>query len=129
MNDEKYNHLKNLIKKEDNYKMKLKSYIDKNKKFNLNEIVMKIKDLSDKQIIILETIEQYKRDTKRIINQKKSKIQSLESKVEELKEEIRIEKNKKRNRIGKTNNQMRRKKVNDNNFENDIDNDYNDYHY
>ena len=129
MNDEKYNHLKNLIKKEDNYKMKLKSYINKNKKFNLNEIVMKIKDLSDKQIIILETIEQYKRDTKRIINQKKSKIQSLEAKVEELKEEIRIEKNKKRNRIGKTNNQMRRKKVNDNNFENDIDNDYNDYHY
>ena len=131
INDEKYNHLKNLIKKEDNYKMELKSSMNKNKKFNLNEIVMKIKDLSDKQIIILETIEQYKRDTKRIINQKKSKISSLEAKVEELKEEIRIEKNKKRNRIGKTNNQMRRKKVNNNNFdnENDIDNDYNDYHY
>ena len=128
INDEKYNHLKNLIKKEDNYKMELKSSMNKNKKFNLNEIVMKIKDLSDKQIIILETIEQYKRDTKRIINQKKSKISSLEAKVEELKEEIRIEKNKKRNRIGKTNNQMRRKKVNNNNFdnENDIDN---DYHY
>ena len=131
INDEKYNHLKNLIKKEDNYKMKLKSSLNKNKKFNLNEIVMKIKDLSDKQIIILETIEQYKRDTKRIINQKKSKIQSLEAKVEELKEEIRIEKNKKRNRIDKANNQMRRKKVNNNNFdnENDIDNDYNDYRY
>ena len=123
INDEKYNHLKNLIKKEDNYKMKLKSSLmNKNKKFNLNEIVMKIKDLSDKQIIILETIEQYKRDTKRIINQKKSKIQSLEAKVEELKEEIRIEKNKKRNRIGKNNNQMRRKKGNNNNFDND-------YHY
>lgn len=129
INDDKYNHLKNLIKKEDKYKMKLKSSMNKNKKFNLNEIIMKIKDLSDKQIIILETIEQYKRDTKRIINQKKSKIQLLEEKVEELKEEIRIEKNKKRNRISKNNNQIKRKKMNNNNFDNDIDNNYNDYHY
>ena len=62
---------------------------------NINAIIKKIKDLFDKQIIILDFIEQYKRDTKTIINQKKSKIQELEIKIEELKEKIRIEKNKK----------------------------------
>ena len=87
---------------------------------NINAIIKKIKDLSDKQIIILDSIEQYKRDTKRIINQKKVKIQALEAKIEELKEKIRIEKNKKRNRPGQTNYQMRRKKNNNNR------NDYND---
>ncbi len=51
---------------------------------DINAIIRKIKDLSDKQIIILDSIEQYKRDTKRIINQKKLKIQSLEAKIEEL---------------------------------------------
>ena len=65
---------------------------------DINAIIRKIKDLSDKQIIILDSIEQYKRDTKRIINQKKLKIQSLEAKIEELQEKIRIEKNKKRNK-------------------------------
>ena len=87
---------------------------------DINAIIKKIKDLSDKQIIILDSIEQYKRDTKRIINQKKVKIQALEAKIEELKEKIRIEKNKKRNRPGQTNYQMRRKKNNNNR------NDYND---
>ena len=77
---------------------------------DINAIIKKIKDLSDKQIIILDSIEQYKRDTKRIINQKKVKIQALEAKIEELKEKIRIEKNKKRNKPGQTNYQMRRKK-------------------
>ena len=83
------------------------------KNIDINAIIKKIKDLSDKQIIILDSIEQYKRDTKRIINQKKSKIQALENKIEELKEKIRIEKNKKRNRGGKTNYQIRRKNKND----------------
>ena len=87
---------------------------------DINAIIKKIKDLSDKQIIILDSIEQYKRDTKRIINEKKVKIQALEAKIEELKEKIRIEKNKKRNRPGQTNYQMRRKKNNNNR------NDYND---
>ena len=87
---------------------------------DINSIIKRIKDLSDKQIIILDSIEQYKRDTKRIINQKKVKIQALEAKIEELKEKIRIEKNKKRNRPGQTNYQMRRKKNNNNR------NDYND---
>ena len=99
---------------------------------DINAIIKKIKDLSDKQIIILDSIEQYKRDTKRIINQKKVKIQALEAKIEELKEKIRIEKNKKRNRPGQTNYQMRRKKNNNN--RNDYNDEYdqyndNDYRY
>ena len=80
---------------------------------DINAIIRKIKDLSDKQIIILDSIEQYKRDTKRIINQKKLKIQSLEAKIEELQEKIRIEKNKKRDKQGITNYQMKRKNNND----------------
>ena len=103
------------------------------KNIDINAIIKKIKDLSDKQIIILDSIEQYKRDTKRIINQKKSKIQALENKIEELKEKIRIEKNKKRNKQGKTNYQMRKNQMNNNNNNNndyDDENDkYNDYHY
>ena len=92
------------------------------KNIDINAIIKKIKDLSDKQIIILDSIEQYKRDTKRIINQKKSKIQALEIKIEELKEKIRIEKNKKRNRGGKTNYQIRRKNYDDGDAQyNDID--------
>ena len=99
---------------------------------DINAIIKKIKDLSDKQIIILDSIEQYKRDTKRIINQKKVKIQALEAKIEELKEKIRIEKNKKRNKPGQTNYQMRRKKNNNN--RNDYNDEYdqyndNDYRY
>lgn len=97
---------------------------------DINAIIKKIKDLSDKQIIILDSIEQYKRDTKRIINQKKVKIQALEAKIEELKEKIRIEKNKKRNKPGQTNYQMRRKKNNNNrNDYNDEYDQYNDYRY
>ena len=92
---------------------------------DINAIIRKIKDLSDKQIIILDSIEQYKRDTKRIINQKKLKIQSLEAKIEELQEKIRIEKNKKRNKQNKTNYQMKRKNVNTNNDYDDEDNKYN----
>jgi len=60
----------------------------------------KIKDLSYKQIIILNSIEQYKSDTERIINQKKLKIRSLEEKIEDLEEKIRIEKNKRKNKGG-----------------------------
>ena len=92
---------------------------------DINAIIRKIKDLSDKQIIILDSIEQYKRDTKRIINQKKLKIQSLEAKIEELQEKIRIEKNKKRNKQNKANYQMKRKNVNTNNDYDDEDNKYN----
>ena len=92
---------------------------------DINAIIRKIKDLSDKQIIILDSIEQYKRDTKRIINQKKLKIQSLEAKIEELQEKIRIEKNKKRNKQNKTNYQMKRKNVNKNNDYDDEDGKYN----
>ena len=105
---------------------------DKNNKENnfnnidINAIIRKIKDLSDKQIIILDSIEQYKRDTKRIINQKKLKIQSLEAKIEELQEKIRIEKNKKRNKQGKTNYQMKRKN-NNNNYDDEDDNYNYDY--
>ena len=96
---------------------------------DINAIIKKIKDLSDKQIIILDSIEQYKRDTKRIINQKKVKIQALEAKIEELKEKIRIEKNKKRNKPGQTNYQMRRKKNNNRNDYNDEYDPYNDNDY
>ena len=97
----------------------------------------KIKDLSYKQIIILNSIEQYKSDTERIINQKKLKIKSLEEKIEDLEEKIRIEKNKRKNKggnVGRTNYQMRRKNNNDdsnNNYKNkyeDEDDDYNDYY-
>ena len=100
---------------------------------DINAIIRKIKDLSDKQIIILDSIEQYKRDTKRIINQKKLKIQSLEAKIEELQEKIRIEKNKRKNMPGKTNYQLRRKKneprrINKNDYNNE-DGQYNNYDY
>ena len=104
---------------------------------DIDAIMKKIKDLSYKQIIILNSIEQYKSDTERIINQKKLKIKSLEEKIEDLEEKIRIEKNKRKNKggnIGRTNYQMRRKNNNDdsdNNYKNkyeDEDDDYNDYY-
>jgi hypothetical protein len=104
---------------------------------DIDAMMKKIKDLSYKQIIILNSIEQYKSDTERIINQKKLKIKSLEEKIEDLEEKIRIEKNKRKNRganVGRTNYQMRRKNNNDNNsiyknkYENEDDEDYNDYY-
>lgn len=104
---------------------------------DIDAIMKKIKDLSYKQIIILNSIEQYKSDTERIINQKKLKIKSLEEKIEDLEEKIRIEKNKRKNRganVGRTNYQMRRKNNDDNNniyknkYENEDDEDYNDYY-
>ena len=103
---------------------------------DIDAIMKKIKDLSNKQIIILNSIEQYKSDTERIINQKKIKIKSLEEKIEDLEEKIRIEKNKRKNRganPGRTNYQMRRKNNNENNnyknkYENEDDDEYNDYY-
>ena len=103
---------------------------------DIDAIMKKIKDLSNKQIIILNSIEQYKSDTERIINQKKLKIKSLEKKIEDLEEKIRIEKNKRKNRganPGRTNYQMRRKNNNENNnyknkYENEDDDEYNDYY-
>ena len=118
-NDERDNRREN-IKEDKNNKENNFNNID------INAIIRKIKDLSDKQIIILDSIEQYKRDTKRIINQKKLKIQSLEAKIEELQEKIRIEKNKKRNKQGKTNYQMKRKN-NNNNYDDEDDNYNYDY--
>ena len=119
---------KNDIEKDNNIYNKNDNNILNN--IDINAIIRKIKDLSDKQIIILDSIEQYKRDTKRIINQKKLKIQALEAKIEELQEKIRIEKNKKRNKQGKTNYQMRKNQINNNNNDYDDENDkYNDYHY
>ena len=122
---------KNDIEKDNNIYNKNDNNILNN--IDINAIIRKIKDLSDKQIIILDSIEQYKRDTKRIINQKKLKIQALEAKIEELQEKIRKEKNKKRNKQGKTNYQMRKNQMNNNNNNNndyDDENDkYNDYHY
>jgi len=120
---------KNDIEKDNNIYNKNDNNILNN--IDINAIIRKIKDLSDKQIIILDSIEQYKRDTKRIINQKKLKIQALEAKIEELQEKIRIEKNKKRNKQGNTNYQMRKNQMNNNN-NNDYDDEndkYNDYHY
>ena len=120
---------KNDLEKDNNIYNKNDNNILNN--IDINAIIRKIKDLSDKQIIILDSIEQYKRDTKRIINQKKLKIQALEAKIEELQEKIRIEKNKKRNKQGKTNYQMRKNQMNNNN-NNDYDDEndkYNDYHY
>ena len=111
--------------------------IDNFANIDIDAIMKKIKDLSYKQIIILNSIEQYKSDTERIINQKKLKIKSLEEKIEDLEEKIRIEKNKRKNRganVGRTNYQMRRKNNNDNNniyknkYENEDDEDYNDYY-
>ena len=103
---------------------------------DIDAIMKKIKDLSNKQIIILNSIEQYKSDTERIINQKKLKIKSLEKKIEDLEEKIRIEKNKRKNRganPGRTNYQMRRKNNNENNnyknkYENEDDDEYNNYY-
>ena len=103
---------------------------------DIDAIMKKIKDLSNKQIIILNSIEQYKSDTERIINQKKLKIKSLEEKIEDLEEKIRIEKNKRKNRganPGRTNYQMRRKNNNENNnyknkYENEDDDEYNNYY-
>ena len=105
---------------------------------DIDAIMKKIKDLSNKQIIILNSIEQYKTDTERIINQKKNKIKSLEEKIQDLEEKIRIEKNKRRKRESnagkdswKTNYQMKRK-MNNNNSKNkyeDENDDYNDDYY
>ena len=132
--DNKYNYKKRKDKEEENksdrrnkiVKIEKKSTNESNlNNIDINEIIKKIKDLSDKQIIILDSIEQYKRDTKRIINQKKLKIQSLEAKIEELQEKIRIEKNKKRNKQGRINYQMKRKNNNDYGDEDDrYNNDY-----
>jgi len=103
---------------------------------DIEAIMKKIKDLSYKQIIILNSIEQYKSDTERIINQKKLKIRSLEEKIEDLEEKIRIEKAKRKNRgggkVARTNYQMRRKN-NDNNMKNkyeeeDEEDEYNNYY-
>ena len=134
--EHKYDYKKrNINKKEEgdnNERINKKDNIDNENNLNnidINAIIKKIKDLSDKQIIILDSIEQYKRDTKRIINQKKLKIQSLEAKIEELQEKIRIEKNKKRNKPVKTNYQMKRKNNNNNDYDDeDEDNKYN-YRY
>ena len=111
---------------------------DEYNNIDIDAIMKKIKDLSYKQIIILNSIEQYKSDTERIINQKKIKIKSLEEKIEDLEEKIRIEKNKRKNKgnkIGRTNYQMRRKNNDNNNNSNsyknkyeDEDDDYNDYY-
>ena len=98
--DNNYNDFnkKNVTDFEDNYNLNKSNTDDKkgNVDMNINEIIKRIKELSDNQIIILDSIEQYKSDTKRIINQKKAKIQALENKVEELKKRIEIEKKKKR---------------------------------
>ena len=132
--ENKYNYIKEKEEKDNGRNNEPSMNNNNNNNLNnidINAIIKKIKDLSDKQIIILDSIEQYKRDTKRIINQKKLKIQSLEAKIEDLKEKIRIEKNKKRNKTGKTNYQFRRKKMNENknqyNDEDDYDNDDNQY--
>jgi hypothetical protein len=111
---------------------------DEYNNIDIDAIMKKIKDLSYKQIIILNSIEQYKSDTERIINQKKIKIKSLEEKIEDLEEKIRIEKNKRKNKgnkIGRTNYKMRRKNNDNNNNSNsyknkfeDEDDDYNDYY-
>ena len=130
--ENKYNYKKrNMNIKEENNnereRINKKDNINNDNNLNnidINAIIKKIKDLSDKQIIILDSIEQYNRDTKRIINQKKLKIQSLEAKIEELQEKIRIEKNKKRNKQGKTNYQMKRKNIN-----NDYDDEDDKYNY
>ena len=131
--ENKYNYKKRNNIEKNNERINKKDNINNDDENNLNNIdinaiIKKIKDLSDKQIIILDSIEQYKRDTKRIINQKKLKIQSLEAKIEELQEKIRIEKNKKRNKQGKTNYQMKRKNINNNDDYDDEDDKYN-YHY
>ena len=133
--DYKKRNINNINTKEEgdnNERINKKDNIDNENNLNnidINAIIKKIKDLSDKQIIILDSIEQYKRDTKRIINQKKLKIQSLEAKIEELQEKIRIEKNKKRNKHVKTNYQMKRKNNNNNDYDDeDEDNKYN-YRY
>jgi hypothetical protein len=133
--DYKKRNINNINTKEEgdnNERINKKDNIDNENNLNnidINAIIKKIKDLSDKQIIILDSIEQYKRDTKRIINQKKLKIQSLEAKIEELQEKIRIEKNKKRNKPVKTNYQMKRKNNNNNDYDDeDEDNKYN-YRY
>ena len=130
--ENKYNYKKrNMNIKEENNnereRINKKDNINNDNNLNnidINAIIKKIKDLSDKQIIILDSIEQYKRDTKRIINQKKLTIQSLDEKIEELQEKIRIEKNKKRNKQGKTNYQMKRKNIN-----NDYDDEDDKYNY
>ena len=130
-------------KHDENEESKLENdqIVNNNDEYNnidIDAIMKKIKDLSYKQIIILNSIEQYKSDTERIINQKKIKIKSLEEKIEDLEEKIRIEKNKRKNKgnkIGRTNYQMRRKNNDNNNNSNsyknkyeDEDDDYNDYY-
>ena len=137
--DQDYNNYKYSNKDNQINKVKEKENSDNNiyDNVDIDAIMKKIKDLSYKQIIILNSIEQYKSDTERIINQKKLKIRSLEEKVQDLEEKIRIEKNKRRKReanIGKTNYQMRRKMNNNSNsgknkYEDEDEDDYNDDDY
>ena len=149
--DNNQEHINNDIYSNENEKIKNRNYDENKYNYNNNNkeienennefdnidiesIMKKIKDLSYKQIIILNSIEQYKTDTERIINQKKLKIKSLEEKIEDLEEKIRIEKAKRKNRAGKvarTNYQMRRKNNDYNDIKNkyeDEDDDYNNYY-
>ena len=57
---------------------------------NIELLQKRIKELSDHQLFLLDTIENYKTTTHKIISEKKNKISELERKIAKLSEEILI---------------------------------------
>ena len=56
--------------------------------FNINILINKIKELSEHQLILLDTIDKYKEYSTKIINDKKNEIAQLEQKIQYLSTEI-----------------------------------------
>ena len=59
-----------------------------NNDFNINILINKIKELSEHQLILLDTIDKYKEYSTKIINDKKNEIAQLEQKIQYLSNEI-----------------------------------------
>ena len=81
------------IESKEEKQIKTKIDFDKQSEEDINiELLQKrIKELSDHQLFLLDTIENYKTTTHKIISEKKNKISELERKIAKLSEEIQKE--------------------------------------
>ena len=81
-----------VVSKEDE-QIKTKIDFDKQNEddVNIELLQQRIKELSDHQLFLLDTIENYKTTTHKIISEKKQKISELEKKIYQLSEEIQKE--------------------------------------
>jgi hypothetical protein len=66
----------------------VKTNQNSNNDFNINILINKIKELSEHQLILLDTIDRYKEYSTKIINDKKNEIAQLEQKIQYLSNEI-----------------------------------------